>query len=112
MKLKFIITAILITWVLPASADFVTVSEAREVEASRLTVPTSQNSQISFNDCDDCEMTTVRLTPDTQYRVDGRSVRFDAFRQAVIIAKQADSAGVILVHHLESDTVLSVSIIL
>ncbi len=112
MKIKLIITTILVVLAFPALADFETVSRAYEVNASSLTVPPSQNSRISFNQCEDCETTTVRLTSKTRYSVNGRTVRFDRFREAVQSARQSDQAGVFLLHHLQSDAVLSVSIIL
>ncbi len=112
MKIKLIITTILVVLAFPALADFETVSRAYEVNASSLTIPPSQNSRMRFNECEDCDTRTVRLTPQTQYSVNGRKVRFDGFRKAVQSARQSKEAGVILLHHLQSDTVLSVSITL
>ena len=112
MKLKLLVTTILMFSAFPLMADFQTVSLAHEVNVSSLTVPTSQNSRISFNECEDCTVTTVRLTPNTRYSVDGHTVRFDEFRKAIELAKGAEKAGVILLHHLESGTAVSVSITL
>jgi len=112
MKNLLTITALLTLLALPALADFKTVSIAYEIKAQSLSVPTSQNSRIRFSECDDCESKSARLTPSTSYTVNGRNVRFDKFRQTLRSLNDADTRPVILLHHLESDTVVSVSVTL
>lgn len=110
MKLKLIIAATLMVSALPTQADFVTISRAIEISPSRISVPTSENSRIAFSECEDCETISVRLTPQTRYSVNGQTVKFDKFRQSVLSAKSSENAGIILMHHLESDTVVSVTV--
>ena len=112
MKIKFIFSLIVMTCAVPALADFVTVSKVYEINTNSLTIPSSQNSPIRFNECDGCELTVARLTPNTRYKVNGKKVLFDGFRDATLAAKQSEEAAVLLKHHLESGTVVSVSIIL
>jgi len=112
MKLKLFFASILMLTAFPSQADFTTVSLAHEVNVSSLTIPTSKNSPVRFNECDDCEFFTVRLTPNTRYTLNGRTVQFEKFRKAIESAKAAEHAGVILLHHLESGTAVSVAVIL
>lgn len=112
MNLKFLAAAILTVLALPVIAGFDTISRAYEVRADFITVPTTENSNISFSECEDCNLTTARLTLETRYTINGRNVRFDEFRQALLSAKQSEESGAVVLHHLESDTVTSVSVIL
>lgn len=95
---------------LPAAADFQTVSRAYEVALSNLTVPTSTNSRILFKECDECNTETARLTPNTDFVVNGRSVRFEKFRSIANEINEADSVPVTVLHHLESGTVVRLSL--
>ncbi len=112
MKLTSLITAILMFLTLPVLADFDTASRAYEVGASYVTVPTSDNSDISCSECEDCDRVTARLTPQTHYTLNGQNVRFAEFREAILQAKQTEQSGVVILHHLESDTVVSAAVIL
>ncbi len=110
MKFKIVITAIVLMLAIPAAADFVTSARAYELVLSDLTVPTSQNSRLMFRECDDCDSRSIRLTPNTQYKINGRSVRFDKFRETIRGVRNPDKAMTIVLHHLESDTVMSISV--
>jgi hypothetical protein len=110
MKFKIVITAIMLMLAFPAAADFVTSARAYELVLSDLTVPPSQNSKLMFKECDDCDYMSIRLTPNTQFKINGRNVRFDQFREAIRGVRNADETMTIVLHHLESDTVKSVSV--
>lgn len=112
MKLKLLIAAALLSLALPASADFQTVSRAYEVKLSNLTVPTSQNGRVLFKTCDECKLETARLTPNTDYVVNGRNVRFERFRTMASQANNADTTPVTVLHHLKSGNVVRVSLTL
>jgi len=107
---KFTMMAAMLLIAVPAAADFQTVSRAYEVALSDLTVPLSQNGQLLFKQCDVCDTESVRLTPDTQFVVNGRNVRFDRFRTIANETGEADSVPVTVLHHLESGTVVRLSL--
>ena len=107
---KFTMMAAMLLIALPAAADFQTVSRAYEVALSDLTVPLSQNGQLLFRQCNDCDTESVRLTPNTQFVVNGRNVRFDRFRSIANETSEADSVPVTVLHHLESGTVVRLSL--
>ena len=112
MNKKLIMVAAILMMSLPAAADFQTVSLAHEVALKNLTVPTSLNDRILFKECDECETMAVRLTPDTSFVVNGRNVRFDKFRTIANQANSADLIPVTVLHHLESGTVVRLSLTL
>ena len=112
MKYKIVITAIMLMLAIPAAADFVTTARAYELVISDLTVPPSQNSKLMFRECDDCDYRSIRLTPHTTFKVNGRSVRFDKFRETIRDVRNPDHTPAIVLHHLESDTVKSIAVTL
>ena len=112
MKFKIVITAFMLMLAIPAAADFVTSARAYELVLSDLTVPPSQNSKLMFKECDDCDSRSIRLTPRTQFKINGRSMRFDQFREAIRGVRKPDETLTIVLHHLESDTVKSISVTL
>lgn len=112
MKLKVLIAAALLSLTLPAAADFQTVSRAYEVKLSNVTVPTSQNGRVLFKQCDDCDIESARLTPNTDFVVNGRSVRFEKFRIVAKESNNADTVPVTVLHHLETGNVVRVSLTL
>lgn len=110
MNRKFTMIAAILLIALPAAADFQTVSQAHEVALSDLTVPTSQNGRVLFKECDECDTESVRLTPNTDFVVNGRSVRFEKFRTIARDTNEADTVPVTILHHLESGTVVRLSL--
>jgi hypothetical protein len=110
MKYKIIITALTVVFTLPALADFVTISRAYELEPEHVNVPLSPSSSMLFSNCDECETTSGQLTAQTLFSVDGETVDFEDFCNALRLAKQSEHSGVFLQHHLESNAIESVSV--
>jgi predicted secreted protein len=110
MKKLTFITAALLMLALPAAADFETVSRAYEVSLDRMTIPATVNSRVMFKDCDSCDTQSIRVTAETRYSVNGRKLRLKKFRQAIRRAPRGQDVPVTVLHHLESDTVLAVSV--
>jgi len=106
---KSLICALLVVS-LPAVAEFTTISRAYEVALSDMRVPATPSSGIIFKQCTDCDMMSVRVTPDTQYIVNGKSITLKAFRKAVFQIRDRAAETIIVLHHLESDTIVSVSV--
>jgi len=110
MTIKTLLVAILLGLSLPLAAEFRTVSLAHEVSLSNFRVPISLNSEIAFKDCDDCDLQTVRATPQTQYIINGQPVLLKEFRELVFQVKDRANNTVIVLHHLDSNTIVSVSV--
>lgn len=109
MKYKLFIAALLLGLVYPAAAEFTTVSRAYEVELSRFTAPATLNGGAVFKLCDDCATKTVRVNENTQYVVNGQAMPLDKFKQAASKVRDRTAVTVVVLHHLKSDTVVSVS---
>ena len=92
-----------------ASAEFTTVTRAYEIALSDFRVPATPSSGISFKVCADCEYITTRVTPRTRYDIGGRTVSLKEFRAAVFQIVDRAGETIIVMHHLESDTVTGVS---
>jgi hypothetical protein len=110
MNIKTLLIAILLGVALPVAADFKTVSLAHEVSLSNFRVPISTNSVVSFKICDACELQTSRATPNTQYVVNGRPITLKEFRETVFQVKDRAHTAIIVLQHLETNTIVSVSV--
>ena len=110
MKIKILITALVLTLAMPAIADFKTVQLAHEVVLSELRLPSYVGGTIGFKGCSDCPYQTERVSEDTRYFVDGRSVPLDKFRNAVSHIRNRSEQWVTVLHHLDNDVVTQVSI--
>lgn len=86
------------------------VSQAYEVALSDFRAPATENGGVAFKTCSTCERQVVRVTEQTRYAINGKAVRFDDFRKAVTRVRDRDDATVIVLHHLESDTVVSLDV--
>lgn len=110
MNIKTLLLAILLGISLPVAADFKTVSLAHEIQLSNFRVPVTLNSAVAFKTCDECDVQAVRVTPQTQYILNGNPVPLKEFRKTVFKIRDRAHNTVIVLQHLESNTVVSVSV--
>ncbi|MBT8083129.1 MAG: hypothetical protein KJO56_11950 [Gammaproteobacteria bacterium] len=110
MKFKVLIAAILITFALPAAADRVVLQRAYEVAASELRLPRATGGTLAFRECRSCDYRVLRVAPGVSFTVNGRAVQLDKFRALLSQLEDADSKAVTVLHHLERDQVISVSV--
>lgn len=110
MKIKTLVTATLFALSLSMAAQSQVVSRAYEVSLSDLTVPVTEHGGASFKACGSCERMLVRVTASTNYSINGETVRFADFRKVVMDIKSRGSADVVVLHHLESDTIKSIRV--
>ena len=95
---------------MPAVADIRTEVDARELEPSNMTVPTTVNSRISFRACDACDIETVRLTANTRFTVNGEVMTFARFRDAMLVLRQRKKGYALLSVDTRSNTVNSLQV--
>ena len=110
MKTPALFTAIAIFLSFSASADFTTVERAYEVPLNTFNVPVTHNGVISFSECAECESISARLTGNTLFLVNGKAVELKDFRAEVFQVRDRASKAITVLHHLESDTISSISI--
>ncbi len=110
MNIRKVLFCTLLVISLPVAAEFVTVSRAYEIALSDFRVPATPSSGVQFKECAECDIVIIRVTPNTQYRVSGKLVTLKEFRKSVFQIRDRAAETIIVLHHLESDTVESVSV--
>lgn len=110
MKTKMLIILATLLLSLSAAAEFVTVSRAYEVALSDFRVPATPSGAVIFRTCADCDFQQVRVTPLTTYQINGRTLELKKFRERIFKIRNRAPVTVIVLRHLESDTVVSVSV--
>lgn len=110
MKIKTLIAATLLCLSLSAAAEDRVTSMAYEIALSEFSAPATENGGASFKPCSSCDRKIVRVTSDTRYAVNEKSVRLEDFRKAILQADDRDKTPVIVLHHLESNTIISLSV--
>ena len=110
MKIRHYVFAALLSISLPAAADFTTVAESYELALSDVQVPATPSSGIVFKQCAECDPQMVRVTPNTQYKINGQNFTLKEFRKRVFNIRDRSSTFVSVVHHVEADVVLAVSV--
>lgn len=99
---------------LPAgAAELVTLVEAIELSPSNIILPSSVNGTVTFLPCaGKCEEEhrRARLTPNTKFTVDGKSVKFDVFRQGLANLSFNDASYALISVDMQSLTITSIQI--
>ena len=110
MNIKSIVAIALLSLGLSLAATGQVVSQAYEVALSEFRPPATDNGSVAFKECGDCERRLVRVTASTRYAINSKNVRLKDFRKAVSQASDREDKTVIVLHHLESDTVSSLNV--
>ena len=110
--LKSLTIGLLVCLSMPALAEITTIARAHEVALSDFRAPASNAGIAAFKLCEGCERLTIRVTPETRYVLNDQSVQLKDFRAAISKVRDREDETVIVMHHLESDTVTAISITL
>jgi len=110
MKFKVLIAALSLVLALPVAAEFRTIAEAHEASLSELRLPQNETGTISFKPCDECPYLVKRVSGDTEWVFDGRSMSLEKFRRSLRTISDRKNTPVTVLHHLESDRVTRVSV--
>ena len=110
MKIKYLLSVLLLALALPVAAEFRTVAEAYEIELSNLRLPQNAAGTIAYKTCDSCEYQTTRVSTDTRWILNGQSMSLVKFRQGVAQIKDRKKRYVTVLHHLENDRVTKVQL--
>ena len=108
--LQILVVALALFAATQAPAEPKTVARAYEVALSDFQAPRFPNDLVTFKGCSTCDTQSVRVTPNTSYVINQQATRFKDFVKALAAARDRDRKTVIVMHHLESDTVSSLSI--
>lgn len=95
---------------LPAYAKITTLVRAVETSTKLLSVPTTASGRVLLRSCEECELHSPRLGPNTMYEVNEEALSFSEFRQAYYSMKGRDERYVLVSYDVESDIVTSVQV--
>lgn len=110
MNIKTLLAVTLICLGLTAAAEDRIITLAYEITLSDFNAPVTANGGVTFKECADCEQIRTRVTPATRYAINNKTVRLEDFRKAVGQVRDRDDHLVIVLHHLESDTIKSLNV--
>ena len=110
MKIMTLLAVTLICLGLTAAAEDRIITLAYEITLSDFNAPVTANGGVTFKECADCEQIRTRVTPATRYAINNKTVRLEDFRKAVGQVRDRDDHLVIVLHHLESDTIKSLNV--
>jgi hypothetical protein len=110
MKLKVLISVVLLSLALPAAADMRIVENAYEIALNDLRLPRAEGGTIAFKECRKCNYVRLRVAADTRYQINGKAVPLDKFREAVAEVEEPDQKAVKELHHLKRNQVTAVSV--
>ena len=110
MKRRTLIAAALLSLALPAAADSTIVQQAYEVALGDLRLPRAESGTIAFKECDRCDYMRMRVSADTQYQINGKTVPLKEFRAAMAAVEDRDNEAVTVLHHLKRNQVTAVSV--
>lgn len=112
MHIRKLLVALLMTFSLTAAADFITTELGYEVALSDMTTPVTNTGSLIFKECHDCDSMRIRMTGNTRFVVNGRTVDLKEFRKQVFQVRDPSNVPVTIMHHLESDTITSINVFL
>ena len=112
MKLKIIVAALMLGLALPAAAQFTTISAAYEIALSDIRLPQRDGGTVAYKKCAECAYETKRVDASTVWEINGKSMSLQAFRKALRNVENPDRETIQVLHHLESDRVTKVWILL
>jgi hypothetical protein len=91
-----------------AIADDAPATYTYEVSIKSLRLPVSPNGTVSLRECDDCDYHSIRVTPNTQYMINGEQLRLTKFRKAILDLKLRMDITVNVTRDEATSTVASV----
>ncbi len=110
MHIRKLLVLVLLGLSLTAAADFRTTTEVWEVELINLRLPVTEGGTLTFSDCADCDMQTLRVSAGTRYVLNHRDVTLVEFKKAISRVTNREDVIVDVAHHLASNSVTAVMV--
>jgi hypothetical protein len=106
------IKTMMLTWMLVMSsvalANDAPATNTYEVSIKSLRLPVSPNGTVSLRECDDCDYHAIRVTPNTQYRVNKKPLQLNEFRKVILDLKLRGDITVNVTRDEATGTVVAV----
>jgi len=110
MNFKVLITALILSLTIPAVAESAVIEQAYEVALSDLRLPGNAGGTLAFKECEMCDFVTLRVSAETQYRLNGKAITLDKFRLALAQIENKNEKAVTVLHHIRRNQVTAVSV--
>jgi len=110
MKIKTLMTVMLLCLGQLAFGQGQIISQAYEISLDKFRAPATTNGGVAFQECDECDRMSVRVTAGTRYTINGKAVRLEDFKKAVSQVRNRDEVTLTVLHHLESDTIEMIAV--
>lgn len=108
--IKTIALAAALVFSISAYAEGLPPTKTFEVSIFSVRMPVSENGTISIRECDDCDYHSLRVTPGTQYLLNGKAMKLDLFRKALTEMRQQGDTTVNVMRDDTSNTVVNVRV--
>ena len=110
MHIQKLLALVLIGLSLTAAADFTTITAAYEVPASDLRLPQNTAGTLTFKQCADCELQTLRVSSKTRYVINRKDVEFAEFKERLTLVRRTKDVTATVLHHLESNRITAIKV--
>ncbi len=108
--IKIMAIAVALLFSISAYTEGVPPSKTFEVSIFSVRMPVSENGTISIRECDNCDYHSLRVTPETQYLLNGKAMKLDRFRKALTDLRQQGDTTVNVKRDDTSNTVVNVRV--
>ena len=98
----------------PAIAQIETIINAVETAPTNIILPASNNGMMTFRPCDgecDEDHLRVRVTPETEFSVDGSGVKWEDFRKMFPAVRQSDSGYALVSYDTKNKVLISLEVL-
>ncbi len=110
MQIQKYLPLALLLFVLPAAAEFSTVTRAYEVALSDLRLPGNAYGTVGFRACSECASQTISVHGNTRYVLNGRTVSLSEFKSKVNAIRGRRDVAATVLHHLESNVITGIKV--
>ncbi len=110
MHIRKLLVLVLLGLSLSAVADFTTITAAYEVAVGDLRLPRNEGGTLTFKQCSDCELQTLRVSGKTRYVLNDRDLALAEFREQLRRVRNRKDETATVMHHLESNTITAVKV--
>jgi hypothetical protein len=111
MKIKMIVTALLLSLSLTAAAQMKDSGAAYEVKMTDVRLPTSEVGTIGFKPCGDCDYETRRVNRSTVWEFNGERMSLKDFRLRFNAVDRSINVPVQVLHNFDSNLVTRVWVV-
>ena len=111
--LKRLVLLVAIAGLQPAIAQITTLIDAVETAPSNIILPASNNGMMTFRPCDgecDKEHVRVRITPQSNFSVDGSGVKWEDFRKTFPAVRQSENGYALVSYDTKNNVLISLEV--